>query len=148
MDPLSITAGILAVLGATKGATQCLRTIKNIHNAPLEVTTLTDELDRISALLDEILRLLEIVPEDERFQYSSILTKYILSASRLMDDMVLLLRSPSLHRLRLSDENAKRAAWFRNKGKIKTLSTELKSVRLDLCLALHTLTAYDDPNRR
>lgn len=59
--------------------------------------------------------------------------------------MTALLDTSSLLRLKLVDENAKRAVWFRKKNKVKSLSEELKAVRLDLCLALHTLTAYENP---
>ena len=145
MDPLSITAGVLAVLGAAKGVIQCLGTINDIHKAPLEVVNLLQELNRFCAMLEEILRFVESIHDAERFKQASILTEYIVKSGQLMDGMTALLDTSSLLRLKLGDENAKRAVWFRKKNKVKSLSEELKAVRLDLCLALHTLTAYENP---
>ena len=146
MDPLSITAGVLAVLGAARGAVQCLRKIKDVRKAPLEVADLLQELNRFCTVLEGILQVVESVHDADQFTQASILTEHVVKANQLMDDMTALLNTSSLLRLNLSDENTKRALWFRHKTKIKSLNEELKAIRLDLCLALHTLTAYEKPN--
>ena len=53
-DPLSITASIIAVVGAAEGVTKTLRKIRNIRNAPEELLALVREISDIRTVIGDI----------------------------------------------------------------------------------------------
>ena len=50
-DPLSITASIIAVVGAAEGVTKTLAKIRNIRNAPEELLALINEVSDLRIIL-------------------------------------------------------------------------------------------------
>jgi hypothetical protein len=46
MDPISITASVIAVIGAAAQTSKALRALYNLRNAPEEVFELTNEVSR------------------------------------------------------------------------------------------------------
>ncbi|KAK4694098.1 hypothetical protein P7C71_g3424, partial [Lecanoromycetidae sp. Uapishka_2] len=54
MDPLSLTASLLAVIAAAQGGIAGLRKLSNYRKAPSEIEELTSELDRLHAVLNEV----------------------------------------------------------------------------------------------
>ena len=55
-DPLSITASIIAVIGAAEGVSKTLAKIKNIRNAPSEVLALVNEVSDLRIVLGDVER--------------------------------------------------------------------------------------------
>ncbi|KAL9118382.1 MAG: hypothetical protein Q9187_005073 [Circinaria calcarea] len=53
-DPLSVTASIIAVLGAIEGVTKTLAKIKNIRNAPQELLALINEVNDLKLILSDV----------------------------------------------------------------------------------------------
>ena len=54
MDPLSITASTVAVIGAIKQAANCINRLRAIHQAPLELKLLLEEVADLSELLKHV----------------------------------------------------------------------------------------------
>ena len=53
-DPLSITASIIAVIGAAEGLSKTIAKIRNIQNAPSELLALTNEISDLRLVLGEV----------------------------------------------------------------------------------------------
>ena len=53
-DPLSITASIIAVVGAAEGVTKTLAKIKSIRNTPNELLALINEVSDIKVILSDV----------------------------------------------------------------------------------------------
>ena len=53
-DPLSITASIIAVVGAAEGVTKTLAKIKSIRNAPDELLALINEVSDLKIILRDL----------------------------------------------------------------------------------------------
>ena len=53
-DPLSITASIIAVIGAAEGVGKTLTKIRNIRNAPTELLALINEVSDLRTILNDI----------------------------------------------------------------------------------------------
>ena len=141
MDPLSITAGVLAVLAAARASVRCLRKVINTQSAPDELAKVLREVNDLCTLLESILDYVGSFRDAKRIQQASVLTEHIYRASTVIDNLALCTNASFLRRLNLSDRNAKRAAWLQHKTKIMTISNDLKVVRLDICLALQILAS-------
>ena len=55
-DPLSITASIIAVLGAAEGVSKTLAKIKSLRQAPNEILALINEISDLRIILGEVER--------------------------------------------------------------------------------------------
>ncbi len=63
MDPLSITAGLLAVIGAAKAGANGVRKLSHYRKAPREVADLLSELESFTDLLTDIKSFTDLYPD-------------------------------------------------------------------------------------
>ena len=141
MDPLSITAGAIAVIGAIQQAGQCIDRLHAIRQAPLEVSLLLDEVADLSDLLKQI-RDAQKPPDygDGRpapkegpkgldWQISR-------TSSKLSELDQLLQHHSSRTRRRAPD-----FAWVRGRSKANGLREDLRLLRLNLAASLSATTS-------
>jgi hypothetical protein len=125
MDPFSISAGILTILGATTSAFKAARIV---FRAEKDFIHLASDLEIIQLIVDNIHELVESHPSPNPV-LNQILEKTqakILDAKTLIDNC---------HRKPNSDELSLRA-WLRHRSKAETLRQDLKEMKHDLSTGL------------
>lgn len=137
MDPLSITAGAIAVLGTIQQAATCIDRLRAIHQAPREINLLLDEVADLSELLEHI-HVAHKPPEygDGRVQPTTEGPKgldwQISRTSKKLKELDQLLQH---HACRVH-RRAPDFGWVRGRSKVNTLREDLKLLRLNLAASL------------
>lgn len=140
MDPLSLTAGILAIIGAAKIVIQGLERLNSYRKAPQEIRDLLRDATELHVFLEGVGVVVEHYQSLRCTQNVRSLTEHIEKAGRKFHEIKCLLDSPFFRDSRLSDGNKARIAWLQNKNKVKKLQIELRATRVDLGTTLGLLT--------
>lgn len=141
MDPLSLTASIIAVLGAARAGVHGLKKLQILYKAPREARDLQGELEKFQALVQCIQEIQEMIVRNEHEQCASQLKSFVECGGDIVRDINSLLASPAFHALRLNDANQVRAVWLKHGKRLKTHQQDLKNVREYLMDTLQVLTA-------
>ena len=141
MDPLSLSASLIAVLGAARASAKVVQKAAAYRHAPQEICTLREELERFEKLLQQAVHLVEDVDAATIQSRGQILAQGVDKASKKIEEIIRLLSSPRGLFAKLSEEKQAKAVWMKNKNKIKTLQTDLKDVWATVNDALVILTA-------
>jgi hypothetical protein len=141
MDPLSVTASVLAILGAAGQVTKGLAKIRSIHNAPAELSGLINEVSDLRAIISQVATFSNRL-EDEGLRGPVVALKSHLSRARdqlyALDNLinVELLKVRASGSVRLS-----RKAWIRLKPDIELMQLELRGIRVNIGIALGVVTS-------
>ncbi|KAI4099699.1 MAG: hypothetical protein LQ339_005864 [Xanthoria mediterranea] len=140
MDPLSLTASIIAVLGLTKGCCKGLEQLNKGRKAPEEIGELLAELAGFQALLEEIQ---EFVEPKKDLRCGQQLKELVRRGGELIREIDVLIQQtwPSMHFLKLSEANRQRVTVLRNGTRLRVLKANLRSISLDLAAALSLMNA-------
>ena len=141
MDPLSLTASIIAILGAARAGIHGLKKLQILYKAPQVVGDLLGELKDFQGLVEEIMEILEIVVPNEHAQCASQLKSLVERGGDIVSEINGVLASPPFQSFRLKNANQVRAIWLRNSGRLNALHQALKHVRVKLMDTLGVLTA-------
>ena len=139
MDPLSLTAGLIAV---GQGAQTGLDTIKKINavwKAPTEIEELKLKLQELDETLNDIL---SFISESQEVPFGKSLAPPVARAKAIVARVNDLLQSKTLDRLHLSNANQARINFMRNGSEVKLLITDLQVVRIDLCVHFGLVNAF------
>ena len=138
MDPLSITAGAIAVVGAIQEAARCIERLRAIRQAPLELQLLLDEV----ADLSEVLRDVQTAQKppaygDGRAQVRPTesptgLDWQISRTSAKLSELNCLLQHHSSRANRRTPDYG----WLRGRQQANALREDLKLLRLNLAASL------------
>lgn len=143
MDPLSITAGVVACGGAAKGTMKVLQKIRSYTNSSQEIDTLIYDLKDIQALLQRTSELIvnaDLSPSKEQFLAQQV--------TRLGDKIAKLdqvINAPRHHIPGVSEERHARFSWVKHERKIKLLRNDLVDAKTNVTNALTFITAYFSP---
>ena len=121
MDPLSLTASLITVVGAVKQVKKGLRQLKGLHNAPRELDDLLDENSQFEA----ILKALDNTPwkcNDVRPELQTVLSK----AHAKLNDFDALIQ----YTLTEAGTSSKvdRLQWVRRRREVEELRQDLKII--------------------
>lgn len=125
MDPLSVTASILTVVGAASKVSKGLKLLKALREAPGELSNLLEEVERIEMILkcveQSFVASERAVPELER----------VIDAAK---EKLLALDSLIQYSLTKADEKSKVDywQWLRKQGSADRMRQDLATLRLDL----------------
>lgn len=140
MDPLSITASLLALIGAAKAGIIGLRKLSSYRKAPRELADLLSELETFDKILTDIKAFSDLYPNAtisegliERVQFSA-------SKIAAINDLV---ASNPFKLAKLSDENHARVVWIRYKQTFLGLREDLQVLRMDLSVRIGLIKAYE-----
>ncbi|KAI4280926.1 MAG: hypothetical protein L6R38_004061 [Xanthoria sp. 2 TBL-2021] len=113
MDPLSLTASIIAVLGLTKSCCKGLEKLNEGRKAPEEIGELLGELAGFQALLEEIK---DFVEPKKDLRCGHQLKELVGRGSEFINEINILIQQtwPSIHFLKLSEANRQRVTILRN----------------------------------
>ncbi len=138
MDPLSLTASILAVIAAAQAGVQGLRKLNTFRKAPQELEDLALELESIKSLLQDIEHCLELNP---LLLQSGGLSQSVRCAASKITRMNQLLESKPFALLKLSNAAQVRLVFIRYKDRLQSSRDDLRVVRQDLAVRLGLVAA-------
>ena len=130
MDPLSVGASVLAVVGAAQNASNSsLKFLKLVKNAPFELQDLINEVDQVKVVLDDVKNACEQGRSTNALR---------LSLEKAKDRLLELDRLIHYELVQANAEGTKVAkiAWATHQPKILRLRKELRHIRQDLALSL------------
>ena len=142
-DPLSITASVIAVVGAAEGVGKTLTKIKNIRNAPSELFALINEVSDLRIILTDIDSYLSQAitrtqPLDQLQHMTTLLQR---AKDRLLqlDELIqyrLIKTDSTLERIKVS-----RHKWATARDTIESYRQSLRDVRLNIIAQMTVLNA-------
>ncbi|KAF2236787.1 ankyrin [Viridothelium virens] len=138
MDPLSVSASIVALVGA---ATTAVKIIKKLHDAPSEVCGLLEEISDLQAVLAGLHTVVTNLSAEDRSPTTRLLTQ---SLSDLLDraKSKIVKIGGIIHGIldRPAAENGKakvsRVSWLMEKSNVRALQEDIRSIKLSLALLL------------
>lgn len=146
MDPLSITASAIAVIGAIQQAARCVEKLRAIRQAPEELKLLCEEVVDLSELLQHVQRA-QKPPAYEK----DALTKPISPKLEGLDHQISRTTTKLQELDQLVADHAARTdrrkfdrghfGWLRGKQKINALREDLVVLRLNLNASLGATTS-------
>lgn len=139
MDPLSLTASIVAVITAANVGVKGLRKLDHFRRAPQEIEELTSELESIKSLLEEIASFARL---NSQALHCESLFQCVGRAGKKTNDINTLLATAPSNFPRLNDAGQARLLLFRYKDRLKCLRDDLRVVRMDLAVRLSLVEAY------
>lgn len=147
MDPLSVTASAIAVIGAVGQAAKCVQRLRAIRQAPAELKSLLGEVIDLRALLEQIQTDQQArTPLDDSAATGEAPTGLALHVERTsvklqeLDSLIEHHASPSTRTNRFIVDHG-RLGWARGRQKASTLCEELKVIRLNLAASLGANTS-------
>ena len=147
-DPLSITASIIAVVGAAEGVTKTLAKIKSIRNAPDELLALMNEVSDLKLVISDIQNHIVIqraqTPQTE-LQNISTLVKRAKDKLLELDQLIQYrLVKPESDQIKVS-----RREWLRAKAVIERFRQNLRDIRLNIITQMAVINSWvhSTPNK-
>lgn len=141
MDPLSLTASLLATIHAVHVGGRQLAKLKSYYNAPHEIARLKAELVSLGQLLENVH---DFVKGDSgpMARYSNdVLSTAISRAATRIDSINKILSSPAFGIVKLSDANKARLTLLRYKSRLAGLEKEVQESIQDLGVRLSLISA-------
>ncbi|KAL8852240.1 MAG: hypothetical protein Q9221_002842 [Calogaya cf. arnoldii] len=140
MDPLSLTASIIAVLGLAKSCCKGLEKLNKGRKAPEEISELLAGLADFQTLLEEIR---EFVEPRKDLRCGHQLKELVRRGGETIKEINTLIQQtwPAIQFLRLSEANRQRVTVLRNGTRLRALKDNLRFISLDLTAALSLLNA-------
>ena len=134
-DPLSITASIIAVVGAAEGVTRTLSKIKSLRKAPDELLALINEVSDLKIILRDVQSY--IARNTQRPQISQEELDNISTLVNRAKDKLLELDKPIQYKLvkpeSISDQiKVSRREWIKAKNTIEKFQQGLRDIRLNI----------------
>jgi light-regulated signal transduction histidine kinase (bacteriophytochrome) len=141
MDPLSVTASILAIVGAATQVTKGLAKVRALHYAPAELSALINEVSDLRAILSQVATFGNQL-EEERLRGPVVALRSHLTRARAQLRAVDNLINTELFKVK-ADGTAKisRTAWIRVKPDVDMAQRELAGVRVNIGTALGVVTS-------
>ena len=134
-DPLSITASIIAVVGAAEGVTRTLAKIKSLRNAPNELLVLINEVSDLKIILDDMQNY--IAQNTQRPQISQKELRNISTLINRAKEKLLELDQLIQYRLvkpesTLNQVKVSRREWLRAKNTIEKFRQSFRDIKLNI----------------
>ena len=144
MDPLSITASIVAVLGAGGQAARAVKKLSSLKGAPDVVLKLNNELSDLRLLILAVQDVFLTVQGNGIPLNISVST---ISSLKLVNEKLLELEA-LYHRLnstckpsRSDTVNVNKSVWMAEQGSLRLLQRDLRGARLKLASVIGTLNS-------
>ena len=150
MDPLSVTASAIAVIGALGQAAKCVQRLRAIRQAPAELNSLLEEVVDLRALLEQIqtdqqarTRLDGSAATSETPKGLAQLAQHHVerTSSKLQELDSLIGHHASFTRTSRFKVDRRHLGWVRGRQKASSLCEDLKVIRLNLAASLGATTS-------
>ncbi|KAL8821908.1 MAG: hypothetical protein Q9223_000138 [Gallowayella weberi] len=143
MDPLSVTTGVIAVVGAVEQAAKCIQKLRAIRQAPREVSLLLEEV----ADLREVLQQVETAQRPPEYRERAVpfdeekpakgLDRLIRRTSAKLEELDSLLQHHGSRTQRRTPD----WSWLRGKKKADALRSDLTTLRMNITAVLSGITS-------
>lgn len=145
MDPLSITAATLALIGAANQVAVGLSKLASLKGAPAAILALNNEVSDLRLVLQEAEPLLlkhkqATAPSQPTCPQKMVDATFLLSIERAKEKL-LDLESVIQNRLMTRLGAIDRLGWLREQDKVRKAQTDLRTVRLNITAALGVVTS-------
>jgi len=140
MDPLSLTASVIAVIGAADSTGKGLLKLIALRGVPDIVLALNNEIAELKLMLHELEALLydTALSEVSRAHLNSSVLPNVLRAKDRLDA----LRTVTEQELHRRDGSINRAAWLKVERKVCRIQTSLRDSRQSINVALSIVNRY------
>lgn len=139
MEPLSITASLLAVIGAAKAGANGVRMLSSYRKAPRELADLLSELQISQEILADVKLFIELYP-DAVFRKG--LHECVQGCAAKIAAINHLVASNPFKLSKLGNDNHARIVWVRYKQTLLSLRDDLQVSRMDLAVRIGLVKAY------
>jgi hypothetical protein len=132
MDPLSIAASIVALIGAAKGSVEGLKKLRQFYKTPAEIDALINEIEDLRLLIADI----------NITEHEHMLRTDVPALSKLLDnakEQLFKLDEIMEHRLRPHGSSS-RIAWIRDSSKITGIRSCVREIKSNLVILLVRLS--------
>lgn len=146
MDPLSITASSIAILGALTSTSKGIGKLVSLRKAPAELQALSNEVEAFRSLLVIVQSSIRQAQESETYQ------EYVEALFQMLDDAqkaALELQSKVEYQLKRGVEVDKngfpkvsRASWLKSAKDIEQLRAKIRDARSNLAVGLQALSLH------
>ena len=142
MDPLSITVGILTLLGASGQIRKGLKRLTALRNAPAVFPALNNEVADTQCVVQE----LHDLARQHQDTYSQAISPSVCTALQRVKQTLLVLEQLIAYKLTAVDSRngqikLQRTAWMRSQNRVRELQEELCSNRINLASTLGVLNS-------
>lgn len=141
LDPLSITASTIAIVGAIQTAAKCINELRAVCQAPLELQLLLEEVVDLKQLLDQVQKAYNPPANGETTakptEARSGLNQQVKRALSELEELDQLLQRHSLR----TQNRKPDFGWALGRKKADALRDDLKLLRLNLTASLSAYTA-------
>ncbi|GKT65316.1 ankyrin repeat protein [Colletotrichum tofieldiae] len=146
MDPLSITASVITLLGTVVASAKALEAVRNVHNAPKQVAAALNEVTDLRAVVGMIEHSINGISDDEKQKHKVICQSLYDLASKangtLQELHAIIKKVFPSKSIAGSEEHVyvlSRRMWLREKSAIERHFVNLQSTRKNLDSALSSL---------
>lgn len=144
MDPLSLTANVIAVVSAARSAVRSLKRLKDARLAPIRITQLLDEVhdfERVVTAVERTINIENDQPIDPIFNQH--LALLIQQAKKQMMAVNQLVEDRWIKELESMDQKAIKVFWktWLISKDILQISEKIRTLRQEMAAALTVLTA-------
>ena len=150
MDPLSITASTIAIVGVSVQAARCITKLKAFRDLPGEFRLLLSEISDLHEVLSECSLVTQQHGSDSRgpkkeqsksCKESSIILAQVLRAGSKLEELETTVLAKINHATRREEFKALWAGLVHGKQSLQKLRSELKDIRLALSFAIGASTS-------
>lgn len=133
MDPLSLTASVIAVIGAASRIASGLKRIIDLRKAPAVLLALNNEVSDLQLILAQLESLAP--SRTARDADQSLLQNTTLVKAKLQELEIIIYA-----RLIAKSGGLNRAAWLLAQDKVETIRKDIRLLRVNISNALHVMT--------
>ena len=141
MDPLSISASVLTVVGAISSTSRIVKKIASLRGAPEAISALNNEISDLQLVLRAVETMLQSNTDSVKPFTDNGMQELLDRAKGKLLELDILLE----YQIMTVDDNKKPKinfpAWARKQGKIRQLQQDLRSARLNLATIVGSLAS-------
>ena len=141
MDPLSVTAGIVAVVGAASSVGRTLGKLASLRGAPDTIRALNNEIEDLRLILQEIDTLLRREIDSSGPSHHQSLSGSLQRAKDKLLELEGILEYQIMTVDDCGNTAVNRFGWARQQTQIQRIQVDLRAIRLDLVAALGLFNA-------
>ncbi|KAL8956008.1 MAG: hypothetical protein Q9183_006451, partial [Haloplaca sp. 2 TL-2023] len=144
MDPVSVAASVLTVIGAAATAARTLDHLSSLKHAPDTLVALVNEVSDLRVVLHNVRDAVQ--DRAKSSQECGNLSFIVQRASSKLSELNRLIFGNLLKTDGLGDDDtirASRTAFLRHSGKLKSLKEDIQEIKMSMLIAIGTLTFSD-----
>ena len=141
MDPLSLTASLIAIVGATGRISKTIQKIVSIRGAPDVVSALSNEISDLRLVLQAVETLLQRGSTFPSPFYSSLRASLDRARAQMLELETIVEYQIMTTAGANNEPKVNRIVWTRRRGQIQRIQDELRLARLDISTVLGAATS-------